>query len=47
MILLLVWSANGDGSALTFEANFQVNLLNDDIYQWASATVIVSSLGQI
>ena len=47
IILFLVWSANGDGSALNFKANFQVNLLNDDIYQWAIATIIVSSLGQI
>ena len=43
MILLVVWSANGDGSALTAK----VNLLNDDTYQWDCATVIVSSFGQI
>ena len=29
-ILLVVWSANGDGSALTSEANSKVNLLNDN-----------------
>ena len=31
MILLFVWSANGDGSALTAKASS--NLLNDDTYQ--------------
>ena len=34
MILLVVWSANGDGSALTSMASSKVNLLNDDTYQW-------------
>ena len=41
-ILLVVWSANGDGySALTSP---KVNLLSDDTYQWNWA---VSSFGQI
>ena len=31
MILLVVWSANGNGSALTAKANS--NLLNDDTYR--------------
>ena len=30
IILLVVWSANGNGSVLTFKANSKVNLLNDD-----------------
>ena len=48
MILLVVWSANGDGSrALTAMASSKVNLLNDDIYQWVCATVTVSSFRQI
>ena len=47
MILLVVWSANSGGSALTFKASSKVNLLNDDIYRWNYATVIVSSFGQI
>ena len=33
-ILLVVWSANSDGSALTSMASSKVNLLNDDTYQW-------------
>ena len=32
MILLVVWSANGDGSALTSKASSKVNLLNDKRY---------------
>ena len=42
-ILLIVWSANGDGSALTSKASSKVNLLNDDTYRRVCATVIVSS----
>ena len=47
MILLVVWPANGDGSALTSKASFKVNLLNDDTLQMNlcdrnCATVIVS-----
>ena len=45
--LLVVWSANGDGSALTSKASSKVNLLNDDTYQWNCVTIIVSSFGQI
>ena len=44
MILLVVWSANGNGSALTSNASYRVNLLNDDTYRW---TIIVSSFRQI
>ena len=44
MILLVVWSVNGNGSALTSKASSRVNFLNDDTYQW---TVIVSSFRQI
>ena len=47
MFLLVVWSVNGDGSALTSKANSKVNLLNDDTYRWVCATVIVSSFGRI
>ena len=35
MILLVLWSANGDCSALTSK----VNLLNGDTYRWGCATV--------
>ena len=42
--ILLVWSANGNGSALTSKASSKVNLVNDDTYLW---TVIVSSFRQI
>ena len=35
-ILLVVWSANGDGSALTSEASS--NLLNDDTYRCVCAS---------
>ena len=35
MILLVVWSANGDGSALTSKASS--NLLNDDTYRFVCA----------
>ena len=41
-ILLVVWSANGDCSASS-----KVNLLNDDTYGCDSATIIMSSFGQI
>ena len=34
MILLVVWSANGEGSALISKASSNVNLLNYDTYQW-------------
>ena len=37
-ILLVVWSANGSS---------KVNLLNDDTYRCDSATIIMSSFGQI
>ena len=30
MILLVVWSANSNGSALTSKGSSKVNLLNDD-----------------
>ena len=42
MILLVVWSANGDGSALTYKASSKTkfNFLNDDTYRWNCATVI-------
>ena len=43
MILLVVWSASGNGSALTSK----VSLLNDDTYRIVCATVIVSSFGEI
>ena len=46
-ILLVVWSANSDGSALTSKASTKVNLLNGDTYRWDCETVIVSSFGQI
>ena len=46
-ILLVVWSAKGDGSALTSKASSKVKLLNDDICQWVSATIIVSSFKQV
>ena len=45
-ILLIVWSANGDGSTST-KASFKVKLLNDDTYQLDSVTIIVSSFRQI
>ena len=32
MIVLDVWFANGDGSALTSKASSKVNLLNDERY---------------
>ena len=32
-IQCVVWSANGDGSALTSEASSKVNLLADNTYQ--------------
>ena len=47
MILLVVRSANGDGSALTSKASSKVSLVNDSTYQWDCTTVIVSSFGQI
>ena len=47
MILLVVWSAKGDDSALTSKASSKVNLLNDDTYRWNCVTVIVSSFGRI
>ena len=34
MILLLVWPASGDGSALTSKTDSKVNLLNHDTYRW-------------
>ena len=44
IILLVVWSANGDGSALASKSpSSKVNLLNDDAY----ATIIVLPFGQI
>ena len=46
-ILLDVWSANGDGCALTSKASSMVNLLNDDTHLWVCATVIVSSFRYI
>ena len=33
IILLVVWSANGNSSAFTSKASSKVNLLNDDTYQ--------------
>ena len=39
MILLVVWSANGNCSALIFEASSKVNILNDDTYRWDCAAV--------
>ena len=30
MIVIVVWSANGDGSALTSKASSKVNFLNED-----------------
>ena len=49
MILLVVWSANADGSALYFQGKFQGQFYkNDDTYRsWDRATIIVSSFGQI
>ena len=47
MILLVVWSANGNSSVLTSKASFKVNLLNDDTYRGVCATVIVSSFGEL
>ena len=41
-ILLAVRSANGD-----LTASSKVNLLNDDTYQCDSATIIMSSFGEI
>ena len=41
-ILLVVWSANGGCSASS-----KVNLLNGDTYRCDSATIIMSSFGQI
>ena len=41
MILLVVWSANGDGSAFTSKTSSKINLLNDDTYQLVYATVTV------
>ena len=44
MILLVIWSANGDVVLLSFPRLVsKVNLLNDDTYQWIYVTVIVSS----
>ena len=45
--LLVVWSANGGGSALTSKASSKFNLLNDDTYRWDCATVIMSSFKQL
>ena len=45
--LLVVWSANGNGSALSSKASSKVNLLNDDHYRLVSVTIIVSSFKQI
>ena len=42
--ILLVWSAKGNGSALTSKASSRVNLVNDDTYL---LTIIVSSFRQI
>ena len=42
MILLVVWYANGDGSALSSKACS--NLLNDDTYRCVCAGIIVSSI---
>ena len=51
VLLLVVWTANGDGSAITSKlaskASSKVNLLNNNTCQRNSATVIVSSFGQI
>ena len=44
IILLVDWSANGDGSALS-KASSKVNLLNDGTYRWNCVTVIMSSIG--
>ena len=41
-ILLVVWSANSDGSALTSKASSKVNLLSDNTYRWDCATALVS-----
>ena len=40
MILIVVWSINYDGSALTSKATSKVNLLNDDTYRWDCVTII-------
>ena len=42
VILLVVWCANNDCSDSS-----KVNLLNDDTYRCDSATIIMSSLGQL
>ena len=41
-ILLVVWSANSD-----YSASSKVILLNDDTYRCDSATIIMSSFGQM
>ena len=46
VILLVVWSANDNGSALTSKASSKDNLLNEGIYLWDCATVIMSSFEQ-
>ena len=47
MILLVVWSANGECSALTSKASFKVNLLNDYNYRWNCVTVMMSFFRRI
>ena len=47
MILLVVSSANGNGSALTSKASSKVKWLNNDTYRWNCAIIIMSSFGQI
>ena len=43
MILLIVWSAFDDDSALTSKTSSKVNWLNDDTYHCVFVTVLVSS----
>ena len=45
MILLIVWSANGNGSAFTSKTSSEV--IYDDTYRWVCAIAIVISFGQI
>ena len=50
MILLVVWSANGDAryssAFTTSKASCKVNLLSDDTYRWNWVTVIIASFWQ-
>ena len=42
-ILLVVWSTNGNGSALASKASSKVNLLNGNTHRGICATVIIVS----